>query len=102
MDLQKINKINRVTFTSREVDIIACIINVRRVKKIANILNISPRTVEGHIKNIFAKTSLNSQEDIKDFVEKSPQLVLIKQHYADLLISRLFLSYMTKVVYRQL
>lgn len=47
MNLQQINQINDVIFTPREIDVIACIINVRGVKKIADILGISHRTVEG-------------------------------------------------------
>lgn len=97
MNLQQISQINDVIFTPREIDVIACIINVRRVKKIADILGISPRTVEGYIKTILRKISSNSQEGIKDFVEKSSQLVLIKQHYIDLLINKLFLSQIAKV-----
>ena len=97
MNLQQINQINDVIFTPREIDVIACIINVRGVKKIADILGISHRTVEGYIKTILRKISSNSQEGIKDFVEKSSQLVLIKQHYIDLLINKLFLSQIAKV-----
>ena len=97
MNFQKISQINSVIFTSREIDIISCIINVKGVKKIADILGISPRTVEGHIKNISIKISTNSQEGIKDFVENSPQLVLVRQHYIDLLINKLFISQIAKV-----
>ena len=71
MNFQEISQINSIIFTPREIDIISCIIHVRGVKKIASILNISPRTVEGYIKNISMKISSNSQEGIKDFVEKS-------------------------------
>lgn len=92
MKPQQVLQINDVIFTPREIDIISCITNVRGVKKIANILGISPRTVEGHIRNILTKTSSNSQEDIKDFVERSTELILIKQRYADLLMNKLFLS----------
>ena len=97
MNLQQISQINDVIFNPREIDVIACIINVRGVKKIADILGISHRTVEGYIKTILRKISSNSQEGIKDFVEKSSQLVLIKQHYIDLLINKLFLSQIAKV-----
>lgn len=89
--------INNIVFTSREIDVIACILNVRGVKKIGNILGISHRTVESYIKTILRKISSNSQEAIKDFVEKSSELVLIKQHYIDLLINKLFLSQIANV-----
>jgi hypothetical protein len=34
MNLQQINQINNIIFTPREIDVIACIINVRGVKKL--------------------------------------------------------------------
>lgn len=100
MYLQQINQINGIIFTAREIDVISCILNVRGSKKIGDILSISPRTVEGHIKNILTKIASNSQESIKDFVERSPQLILVKRHYIDLLINRLFLSQIAKVAVR--
>lgn len=97
MKSQQIFQINDIIFTPREIDIISCIINVRGVKKIADILSISPRTVECYVKNILTKISSNSQEGIKDFVERSAELILAKQHYTDLLINKLFLSQLAKV-----
>jgi tetratricopeptide (TPR) repeat protein/DNA-binding CsgD family transcriptional regulator len=97
MTAEKLSQINNIIFTPREIDVIACIINVRGVKKIADILGISHRTVESYIKTILRKISSNSQEAIKDFVEKSSELVLLKQHYTDLLINKLFLSQIAKV-----
>lgn len=63
--------VNGVKITPREIEVISCIINVRGAKKIATILSISLRTVERHIHNIMLKSRCNSQEGIKDFVEKS-------------------------------
>ncbi|WP_106874782.1 tetratricopeptide repeat protein [Candidatus Phycorickettsia trachydisci] len=97
MKAQQISQINGIIFTPREVDIISCITNVRGMKKIADILGISPRTVEGYVKNILTKISSNSQESIKDFVERSSGLLLIRQHYIDLLINKLFLSELAKL-----
>ena len=94
---RKIIKINNIIFTAREIDVIACIVSIRRVKKIASILSISHRTVEGHIQNILLKTSLNSQESIKDFVEESSELILIKRHYCDLLIQSVFEQQLKKI-----
>tara|TARA_B110000503_G_scaffold23960_1_gene37646 strand:- start:1852 stop:5037 length:3186 start_codon:yes stop_codon:yes gene_type:complete len=88
--LQPTLKINNILFTSREIDIIACIAHVRGVKKIANILDISPRTIEGHIKNILVKINHHSQESIKDFVEYSSELLSIKNHYINLQIKQIF------------
>ena len=38
-------QIKGITFTERELDIIACIMHLKGSKKIAQILGISPRTV---------------------------------------------------------
>lgn len=87
MYFPKIDLINGVYFTQREIEVISCILNVRGVKKIAAVLSISPRTVEGHIQNILLKLSCNSQESVKDFVERSEQILQINQYYLDLLIT---------------
>lgn len=87
MYFPKIDLINGVYFTQREIEVISCILNVRGVKKIAAVLAISPRTVEGHIQNILLKLSCNSQESVKDFVERSEQILQINQYYLDLLIT---------------
>lgn len=91
------HQIHGIIFTTREIDIIACIMNVNGRKRIADILNISPRTVEVHIKNILIKIDGNSQDAIKDFVGKSDKLALIQQHYISLLLRKLFLVQIAKV-----
>lgn len=82
--------INNIRFTSREIDIIACILGGRSYKKIASFLSISPKTVEIHARNIMAKLKCNSREGIIDFIEKSDKFTLIKNHYANLLIKATF------------
>lgn len=95
---QKIdNQIHGIIFTMREIDIIACIMNIHGRKKIADILDISPRTVEVHIKNILVKIDGSSQDAIKDFVGRSDKLALIQQHYINLLLKKLFLVQLTKI-----
>ena len=79
-----------ITFTNREIDIISCILNARGSKKIASILVISPRTVETHIQNILTKIGTNSQDGIIDFVEKSGEFKVIKEHYLNLLLTTMF------------
>lgn len=78
--------INNINFTNREIDIIACLLNDRSTKKIASFLLISNRTVENHISNIMTKLKCNSRENIIDFLEKSEQLPLLKNHYSNILI----------------
>lgn len=91
MTKEPLSKISNILFTSREIDVISCIVHLKGAKKIADILDISYRTVEGYIQNILTKTSSSSQERIKDFVESSEQLSLIKERYIELLINKLFL-----------
>ena len=93
----QIQEINKIIFTPREIDVLACVVHDRGVKKIANILGISPRTIEGHIKNILLKIEANSQEGIKDFIEYSPKVVDIKKHYIDLKIKQLFIFQINKL-----
>ena len=78
--------INNVLFTAREIDIIACVINMRGSSKIASILDISPRTAETHIVNIKQKINNNAREGIIDFVERSSKSYLIRKHYQTLLV----------------
>lgn len=73
--------INQINFTFREAEIIACLLNVRGVKKIALLLNIAPKTVETHIRNINSKTNCSSQHDIIKFIENSGKLEIIKEFY---------------------
>lgn len=78
--------INKIKFTHREIDVIACIFHTRGAGKIASLLNISTRTVEAHTANIMRKIDTNSREGIIDFLEKHSHTTLIKKHYRALLI----------------
>jgi len=70
-----------IQFTSREVDIIACLLHGRSVKKIAGFFSISPKTVEVHIRNTMLKIGCNSKERIIDFIEASKHHSIIREHY---------------------
>lgn len=78
--------IDNIQFTHREIDIIACLLSGRGTKAISTLLSIAPRTVETHIRNIMRKMGCNSQDGIREFIEKSGSFNLIKTHYKDLLI----------------
>lgn len=78
--------INGIKFTSRELDVIACVLSGRPVKTIASFLSIAPKTVEHHVRSIMLKLGCNSQEGIRDFIEKSGKFLFIRKHYQDLLI----------------
>lgn len=97
MHFNKISKINNILFTPREIEVISCILHVRGTKKIASILDISPRTVEGHIKNILKKIDNSSQEYIKDFVEYSSEVAEVKKYYINLQIKHLFTLQISKL-----
>tara|TARA_A100000171_G_C2134425_1_gene149061 strand:+ start:116 stop:3394 length:3279 start_codon:yes stop_codon:yes gene_type:complete len=85
--LRYLQTIGNIKFTFREVDILAFLLNGRSSKKIANVLGISPRTVENHSRNIMLKINCNSREAIIDFLERSEQKTFIKEYY-DKIISQ--------------
>ncbi len=82
--------ISNIKFTRREIDILACVIHNRKEKKIAEILSISPRTVESHIVNIRMKLTCSSKDSLIDCLEASDQVVFLKNHYCKLLIHNVF------------
>jgi DNA-binding CsgD family transcriptional regulator len=97
-------QIQKISFTNREIDVISCILNSRRIKKIASILLISPKTVETHIQNILKKINGSCQENIIDFIEKSPQFKAVKDHYINLLVMTVFeqqLQQLFNVIHKQ-
>ena len=90
-DTLHLEPINGVSFTKREIDVIACILSGKSVKKIAQFLSISPRTVENHVHNILLKLGCQSQENIIEFIEKSDKFLLIREHYLNLLTQSSFI-----------
>lgn len=88
----KLRSIGSIGFTQREVDVIACIVNLRSTKKISIFLSISPKTVENYIRNIMLKINCNSREQIIDFVEKSNESLKLKKHYYSLVVEKNFLA----------
>ena len=85
-----LSEINGIKFTSREIDIISCVLNNRGNKKISAILSISHRTVDSHTYNIISKLSKNSREGIIDFIEKSGKLSYVRKYYFYLVIESAF------------
>lgn len=77
--------------SSKELAVLACIMNARGVKKAAILLGLSPRTVEAHLRNVSQKLSLISREDLLDFLEKQTWGAKLKtQAYADILAQYYF------------
>ena len=86
-----------ISLTYREVDIISCVVHNRGEKKIASLLNISPRTVSAHIHNIMLKLAKNSRDGITDFIEESGKLRCIRDYYNCILVESLFNKMLTKI-----
>ena len=53
----------------------------KRRKKITQILEVSPRTIEGHIQNTLHKIGGSSTENIKEEIEESSEIHFIKKRY---------------------
>lgn len=78
--------ISNIKFTSREADVIACVVTNRSDKKIAYILSISPKTVQAHMYNLMNKLGCNSRDSIIDFIEKNGLLKVVREYYCHLMI----------------
>jgi len=89
--------INEISLTRREVDIVSCVLSGRSAKKIASFLSIAPKTVEHHIRNVMLKLGCQSQEGIRDFIEKSGKFTHVKKYYASLLIQDRFELELNKI-----
>lgn len=89
--------INGISFTQRQIDIIAFILSGRSGKKIASLLSIAPKTVENHIQKITEKLESRTQESIIDFIEKSGKYSLLKEYYSSLLIQLTFEEELKKI-----
>ena len=73
--------INSIKFTSREFDVLSCIIHNRSNKKIAGLLNLSYKTVEVHNRNIMTKIGCNSKDSIIDFIHLHNAYEILQKHY---------------------
>jgi tetratricopeptide (TPR) repeat protein/DNA-binding CsgD family transcriptional regulator len=86
-----------IKLTRREIDIIACIVSGRGGKATAALLSIAEKTVETHTRNIMLKFECNSHEGIREKIEKSKDLPLIRYHYLNLLAKNSFEKHLQKV-----
>ena len=89
-DFQPFQFIESIRFTHREIDIIACLLQGRTQKTIANFLSIAPRTVETHLRNIMLKLECNSREGIIDFIESAGKTSAFRSRYQALLMQAEF------------
>jgi tetratricopeptide (TPR) repeat protein/deoxyadenosine/deoxycytidine kinase len=87
MNLIKIRKNTGVNFdklTPRELDILACLLEHVAAKKIAPILEISPKSVDTHVFNIGQKLEKYGRKNIIDFIKKSEYATKLQKRYMDL------------------
>lgn len=92
----QLKEISGISFTSREIDVLSCLLSNRKDKKTAALLSLSPKTVGAHIYNLTKKLGYNSREQIVDFAEKSGKLHHFSKYYLSILIENLFLNQLKK------
>ncbi|OJW48289.1 MAG: hypothetical protein BGO67_05410 [Alphaproteobacteria bacterium 41-28] len=85
--LHHLTVINKIEFSKREIDVVACTLSGRAID---HFLQISYKTVATHIRNITLKIGCNSRQGIIDFIESSDKLPFAKQYYISLLIEAVF------------
>ena len=79
-----VKSINGVDITPREFDIISCIVCGKKSKSISKVLNISPKTVDTHIRNILIKLNVRTRDNLIVTLEKSKEYESIVCHYRKL------------------
>lgn len=87
--------INCIKFTPREMEVIACILDRKSIKWIANFLSdedksIGKAAIESHIMNIRRKIRGSSRESIIDFIEQSDKYQIVHDYYVSLLVQKEF------------
>lgn len=88
MILRKIDEnewVKTYRLSSREIDVLACMLENQASKKIAKLLNIKQRTADAHVTHIMQKMGKNARSSVIDFVKQGPCASQIKGHYIELL-----------------
>ncbi len=88
--LSHLNTLNGIKFTRREMDVMACTLSGKSSKAIADILDISFRTVETHIYRVMQKLKYSSREELIQFIERSGHFSLVHTYYRHLLKQHVF------------
>lgn len=70
MPSQQAKPTDEDTLTHREVEVLRLIVRGYTNNQIAKILNISPRTVEGHRANVMDKLDLHSRVELMEYAEQ--------------------------------
>lgn len=82
--------IDTVSFSKREIEIIACILDNRSSKEISRFLDIAPKTAEVHVHNIMKKLNFSSKKDLVRFIQTSDKFFILKKYYPVFLTQILF------------
>lgn len=78
---EHLTEINGINFTPREVDVISCILN-GKTTEIAEFLSIGKRAVERYNADIRNKAGgLSNRGQVRNFIEKSSKLPILKHEY---------------------
>ena len=88
MKYEELTIIRGLKFAPKEIDVISCIFGGKSPQFIADLLSLSPRTIETYLNNIKSKINCHSKEQIISFIEQSDKRDLLLQHYEDLVTSR--------------
>lgn len=94
----QLNKINGISFTKREVDVLSCLLFNSSLKTCPSLLSISSKTIASHLATIKVKIGAGSRDDVIVFLEKSDQYPLLKTtYYSSLLIQSFFEKQLRKI-----
>jgi DNA-binding CsgD family transcriptional regulator len=58
--------------TSRERDVVTCVLDGRDTRAVSEQLFLSPHTVNDHLKSIFAKTGVRSRKELVAALARRP------------------------------
>lgn len=72
-------------FTAKEKDILACLLYEKTSKKVAALLEMTPKNVDTHIFNMTHKLGFHSRNSLIDLIEKYGDHEALHAHYSQLL-----------------
>lgn len=78
--------ISEIHFSSRELDVLACLLSRKPSKKIAELLNIQAKTVDTHILRIREKLECSSREGVVELAEGSSIAQELQTRYLGFII----------------
>ncbi len=79
--LSQLKDVGGVKFTPRQIQIISFVLAGKPTKTMAQLLSISPKSVDFHLDQVMKKIGCHSRSQISSFVEKSNRLSLFQEYY---------------------